>query len=43
MHSSVHWGTVYISQDKEATEMSTDRGMGQEDVVRTYNGILLSH
>ena len=23
--------------------MSTDRGMGKEDVVHTYNGILLSH
>ena len=23
--------------------MSINRGMGKEDVVRTYNGILLSH
>ena len=27
----------------EATLMSTNRGMDKDDVVHTYNGILLSH
>ena len=33
---------VYDSQNMEATWMSTYRGMDKEDVVHTYNGILLS-
>ena len=36
-------GIIYNSQDMEATWMSIDRGMGKEDVVPTYNGILLGH
>ena len=43
MHLSVHCNTVYDSQDMEATWMSIDRGRAKEDVVHTYNGILLSH
>ena len=43
MHSNVHGSTIYNSQDMEATYMSTDRVMDKEDVVHTYNGILLSH
>ena len=41
--SSVHCSTIYNSQDMEATYMSISEGMGKEDVVHTYNGILLSH
>ena len=43
MHPSVHWSTIYNSQDLEAKQMSTDRWMDKEDVVYMYNGILLSH
>ena len=44
MHPSVHASTVYNnSQDMGATLMSIDRGMNKEDVVRIYNGPLLSH
>ena len=35
--------TIYDSQDMEATQMSTDRRMGKEDVIQMYNGILFSH
>ena len=41
-HLSVHYSTVYDSQDMKATEMSTDRCM-DEDVVHIHNGISLSH
>ena len=40
-HPSVHWSTIYNSQDME--EVSIDRGMDKEDVVHIYNGILFSH
>ena len=43
MHLYVHTGTIHKSQDMEATQMSIDRGMDNEDVVHIYNGILLSH
>ena len=43
MHPYVHNSTVHSSQDMEATSMSFDRGMGKEDVVHIYDGILLSH
>ena len=43
MHLSVHCNTVYDNQDMDATWMSIDRGRAKEDVVYTYNGILLSH
>ena len=43
MHPDVQIIIIYSSQDMEATQMSTDRGMDKEDVVHTYNGILLSH
>ena len=39
----IHCSTVYSSQDMEATSMSIDRGVDNGDVVRMYNGILLSH
>ena len=43
MHPNVHSSSIYNSQDMEATEMSTNRGMDKEDVVHIYNGIVLSH
>ena len=39
----VHSSTIHSSQDMEATYMSTDREMDQEDVVHTYDEILLIH
>ena len=39
MHPGVHCSPVYNSQDMEATQMSTNRGVDKEDVVHTYNGI----
>ena len=43
MHPSIHRSTVYNSQDMEATQLSTNRGLDKEDVVHIYNGIELSH
>jgi len=40
MHSGVHCSTVYNSQDMEVT---IDKGIGKEDVVCIYNGILFIH
>ena len=42
MHANVHCSAIYDSQDMEATCMSINRGMAEEDVVHIYNGILLS-
>ena len=42
MHLYVHSGTIYNSQDMEATWMSNDRWM-DKDVVYMHGGILLSH
>ena len=41
MHPSVHYSTIYNSQDMEATWMPINRGM-DKDVVHIYKGILLS-
>ena len=43
MHPSVHCGTMYNSQDMEATYMSADRWMNKKDVVHIYRGVSLSH
>ena len=43
MYSDVHCCTIYNSQDMETTSMSIDRGVDQEEVVHTHNGLLLSH
>ena len=43
MHHNVHCSTIYNRQDMEATKMSVNRGMNEEDVVHIYSGILLSH
>ena len=42
MHPNVHCSTIDTSQDMEATQMSTDRGINK-DVVHIYNGTLCSH
>ena len=43
MNPNVHCSTIYNSKGVEATCMSIHRRMDKEDVVHTYNGILLSH
>ena len=42
MYRDVHCHTVYSSQGMEATQMSINRGMHKEGVVRIYNRVLLS-
>ena len=41
-HPYVHSITIQNSQDMATKYMSTDRWMDKEDVIHTYNGILLS-
>ena len=43
LHPNLHCSTIHSSQDMEATQVSTDKGMDKEDVVYLYSGILLSH
>ena len=43
MHPKVHSSIIYNCQDMEVTQVSINRWMNKEDVVYTYNGILLSH
>ena len=43
MHPNIRCSTVYNSQDMEEIYMSLDREVDEEDVVHTYNGILLRH
>ena len=38
----LHSGTIYNCQDTEATKMSINGGIDEEE-IHTYNGILLSH
>ena len=40
MLSSIHSSTIYISQDMEATEVSTDRQMDKEVQYIMQNGLL---
>ena len=40
MHSNVHSSIIYNSQDMEATQMSIDRWMDEDDVVFIHNGII---
>ena len=40
---NVHCSTIHYSQDMETTQMSTDRGVDEEDVIYVHNGMLLSH
>ena len=42
MHPCVQSSIIYNSQDMGTTQMPIDRGMDKEDMVRIYNGILLS-
>ena len=41
-HLNVHCSTIHNSKGMEATQISINGGL-DEDVVHTYNGILLSH
>ena len=43
MHPNVPSSIIYDSQGMEATYVSIDRWIDKEDVLYTYNGILLSH
>ena len=43
MHPDMYCSTIYNSQGMEATKISTDRGLDQEEVVHIHNGIRLSH
>ena len=43
MQPNVHCSTIHNSQDMEATKISIDREMHKEDMIHTYNEILLSH
>ena len=38
MYQNVHHNTIYTSQDVEATYMSINRGMDEEDMAYIYNG-----
>ena len=42
MYPIVHCSSIYNRQDMVAVLMSINRGMGREDVLLIYNGILLS-
>ena len=42
MYPIVHCSTIYNRQDMGAILMSINRGMGKEDALFIYNGILLS-
>ena len=39
VHPNVHCSTISNSQSMEATQMSINRGMDKEDVLRIYSGI----
>ena len=43
MYPYVHRSIINDGQDMEKTEVSLDRQLDKEDVVRIYGGILLSH
>ena len=43
MHPYVHSRTIHNSQDVEQIKCPPTEEMDKEDVVHTYNGILLSH
>ena len=42
-YSNIHCSTIYNSENMEATEMSINRLMDKEAVVRIHNGVLFSH
>ena len=43
MHTDVHSSVIHNSQDVDPTSVSINRWLDKEDVVYTYNGILLSY
>ena len=42
MHPNIHSGTIYKSQDMDATQVSINRRMGKEYVICMCNGIFSS-
>ena len=42
MYPNVHWSIIYSIQGMATTQVSINRWK-DEEVVHTYNGILLSH
>ena len=43
MHHSVHSSAINSNQDMEATLVSINRQIDEDDVAHTYSEILLSH
>ena len=43
MHTYVHSGTVYNSEDLEPTQMTIDDRLDKENVAHIHHGILCSH
>ena len=43
MHTYVHCGTVYISNDLEPTQMPIDDRLDKENVAHIHHGIICSH
>ena len=43
IHPNVHSSIIHNSQDIEATKISIYRWVVKEDIVHTYDGLLLSH
>ena len=43
LRTDIHSSIIHSGQDMEATKVSYDRWLDKEDVVRRYNGILLSY
>ena len=42
LHTHIHSGTIHKSQKIEATQVSSDVGIGKQSVVCMYNGLLFS-
>ena len=43
MHTYVHCGTIYKSNDLEPTQMSINDKLDKENVAHKHHGILCSH
>ena len=43
MHTNVYFSAIHSSQDREATQMSTSRGMDKEGGALIRKGVSLSH
>jgi len=42
IYPCIHSSTIFNTQDMEATQISSDRGVNKEDAVHIYNRIPLS-